>query len=77
MGGEEGFLEEVTFTLEAREKEVTKVTWAGGEESFRLRARMSEGVVLEPIKALFWLSLFEMKVGGRAQTYKGLQGSRY
>lgn len=76
MGGKEGFLEEATFTLEAGAKEVTKVTWAG-EESFRLRVRLSEGVVLEPLKASFCLNLFEMKVGGRAQTWKGLEGCRH
>lgn len=47
--GGEGFPEE-EVTIEARKKEVTKVTWAA-EESFRQRVRLNEGVVPEPLQA--------------------------
>lgn len=38
---------------EAGAEEVTKVTWAGEGVSETLRRRLNEGVVLEPLQALF------------------------
>lgn len=36
-----------------------------------MRVRLDEGVLLDPLKALFWLGLIEMEEGGRAQVWKG------
>lgn len=33
--------------------------------------RLDEGLLLDPLKALFWLGLIEMEEGGRAQVWKG------
>lgn len=50
----------MTFTIEAEEEEVAKVAWAE-EECFRLRVRLHEGVVLQPLPIGF-----EMKARGGA-----------